>query len=129
MALIEAVKAIDAAADDKHIKGLFVDFTGNLPLTQAEELRRAVENFRAHKKPAFAFADTFGEQDTAAGAYYLASAFDKIWLQPMGHGRPDGCGQRPVFPERRRWRITASRCKPASASNTRPPSTTLPKTA
>jgi protease-4 len=84
MALIEAVKAIDAAAEDKHIKGLFVDFSANLPLTQAQELRTAVEKFRAHKKIAFAFADTFGEQDTGAAAYYLATGFDKIWLQPMG---------------------------------------------
>ena len=51
MALGEAVKAIDAAADDKHIKGLFVDFAGNIPLTQAQSCAGRSRIFASIKNP------------------------------------------------------------------------------
>ena len=31
-----------------------------------------------------AFAETFGEFGPGGGSYYLATAFDEIWLQPSG---------------------------------------------
>jgi protease-4 len=53
-------------------------------LAKVQEIRDAVRNFRAHKKFAIAFAETFGEVGPGNGAYYLACAFDQIWLQPAG---------------------------------------------
>jgi len=40
--------------------------------------------FRASGKFAIAFAETFGEAGNGTQHYYLASAFDRIWLQPSG---------------------------------------------
>jgi protease-4 len=43
-----------------------------------------VRNFRARKKFAVAFAETFGEFGPGGSSYYLATAFDQVWLQPSG---------------------------------------------
>jgi len=43
-----------------------------------------VQRFRAHKKFAVAYSETFGEFGPGNGAYYLATAFDHIYLQPSG---------------------------------------------
>ena len=40
--------------------------------------------FRAKKKFAVAYSETFGEFGPGNGPYYLATAFDEIWLQPSG---------------------------------------------
>ena len=50
----------------------------------AQELREAVLRFRAAGKKAYAFADTFGEFGPGNLAYYLATGFDEIHLQPSG---------------------------------------------
>ncbi len=80
----EMQRALRGAAKDSRIKGVFLDFTDNLPLAQAEELHASVAAFRQSGKKIYAFADTFGEQGPGAGEYYLAAACDKVWLQPMG---------------------------------------------
>src|SRR4029077_2622328 len=54
-------------------------------LGKIQELRDAVAAFRAKGKFALAFADSFGEFGPGTRPYYLATAFDEIWLQPMGN--------------------------------------------
>jgi protease-4 len=53
-------------------------------MAQTQEIRDAVQRFRAHKKFAVAYSETFGEFGPGNGAYYLATAFDHIYLQPSG---------------------------------------------
>jgi protease-4 len=55
-----------------------------LGMAKVQEIREAVQRFRAHKKFAIAYAETFGEFGPGNGAYYLATAFDQIYLQPSG---------------------------------------------
>jgi len=43
-----------------------------------------VQRFRSHKKFAVAYAETFGEFGPGNASYYLATAFDHIYLQPSG---------------------------------------------
>jgi len=81
--LVDLVDAIDRAAGDGRVKALFADLSGAEPgFAQAQELRAAVFRFRATGKPAVAFSDSF--ESTASTDYYLASAFDRIWMQPSG---------------------------------------------
>ena len=40
--------------------------------------------FRAKGKFALAFSESFGEFGPGTRPYYLATAFDEIWVQPMG---------------------------------------------
>jgi protease IV len=81
----DVVEALEKAGDDDRVTGL-VARVGAAPLgmAQLQELRNAVLAFRAKKKPAVAFAETFGEFGPGGGSYYLATAFDEIWLQPSG---------------------------------------------
>jgi len=81
----DVVEALEKAGDDDRVVGL-VARVGAAPMgmAQIQELRNAVQAFRAKKKPAVAFAETFGEFGPGGGSYYLATAFDEIWLQPSG---------------------------------------------
>ncbi len=81
----DVVDAIDRGADDERVVGMVAKI-GAAPLGMAkvQEIREAVQRFRAHKKFAVAYAETFGEFGPGNGAYYLATAFDQIYLQPSG---------------------------------------------
>jgi len=81
----DTIDAIRRAADDGRVRGL-VARTGevSLGLAQVQELRDAIAAFRAKGKFAYAYADSFGDLGGGTRAYYLSSAFDEIWLQPVG---------------------------------------------
>ncbi len=83
--LRDVVEELERAGDDSRVAGL-VARIGAVPigLAQVQELRDAVRAFRAKKKFAVAFSETFGEFARGNSAYYLATAFDEIWLQPSG---------------------------------------------
>ena len=49
-----------------------------------QEIREAVADFRESGKLAVAWAETFGEFTHGNVPYYLATAFDRIYLQPSG---------------------------------------------
>ncbi|WP_322778383.1 signal peptide peptidase SppA [Frankia sp. Cas4] len=55
-----------------------------MPLARAQEIRDAVIAFRHAGGTAFAYSDAFGEFGGGTVPYYLASAFDEIWLAPPG---------------------------------------------
>jgi len=79
------VESLHAAAEDEHVVGLVARVTpSGLGLAQLDEVRDAILAFRAAGKPAVGYADTFGEVLPANGSYYLASAFDEIYIQPSG---------------------------------------------
>lgn len=81
----ELVQALEAAGRDDRVKGLVARLGGgDLQMAQAQELRDAVRAFRQSGKFAVAFAETFGEAGDGNTHYYLATAFDEIWLQPSG---------------------------------------------
>ncbi|HEY1299967.1 MAG TPA: S49 family peptidase, partial [Stellaceae bacterium] len=76
---------IEKATADPRVKGLVAYLgTDNLGLALTQEVRDAIAAFRAKGKFALAYADAFGEFGPGTRPYYLATAFDEIWLQPMG---------------------------------------------
>jgi protease-4 len=81
----DVIDALDRAAKDDRVCGL-VARVGAAPmgLAQIQEIRDALLRFRASGKPAIAWAETFGEFGVGNGSYYLATAFDQIYLQPSG---------------------------------------------
>jgi len=73
-----------ARADDK-VQALVVKLGGRrIGLARVQELRAAVTEFGRSGKATVAWAETFGEFSPGNAAYYLATAFDRIWLQPSG---------------------------------------------
>lgn len=89
----DVIEGLNRAADDPNIKMLFARLTQtNLSLAQIQEVRSALMAFSSKGKKTVLFAPTLGETGGGLSAYYLASAFDEIWLQPTG-----GVGTAGVF--------------------------------
>jgi len=85
MALLNILKAIDRAAKDPNVKGIAARFGSNQPtMAQAQEIRAALARFRETGKFTYAFGTDYGQFGLGNRAYYLASAFENIWLQPVG---------------------------------------------
>lgn len=83
--LRDVVEALKKAEDDSRVAGLIARIgAAPMSMADAQEIRSAVLSFRAKKKFAVAFGETFGEFGPGNTSYYLASAFDEIWLQPSG---------------------------------------------
>lgn len=83
--LRDVVDAIDRGAADDRVVGMIAKIgAASMGMAQTQELRDAVLRFRTHKKFAVAYSETFGEFGPGNGAYYLATAFDHIYLQPSG---------------------------------------------
>src|SRR4051812_21269859 len=81
--LRSTVRGLRLAREDPHVLGLIVRTGGGTrPLAQAQELRDAIAAFRGTGRPTVTWAETYGELGLGTVAYYLASAFDEIWLQP-----------------------------------------------
>jgi protease-4 len=83
--LREVLDGLARAKADDHVVALLAHVgQGARGLAQIQELRDAVTDFRGSGKRAIAFTEAFGEAGPANGAYYLASAFGEIYLQPSG---------------------------------------------
>ena len=81
----DVVEALHRAATDDRVVALIARIgSARMGLAQLQEVRDAVLAFREKGKRAVAYAATFGEFDAGNGAYYLATAFDTIYLQPSG---------------------------------------------
>ena len=85
MTLRDFLDALEQAGDDPRVAGVYARLgDDSLGLARVQQVRDAIAAFRKKGKFAIAFADTFGEFGPATRPYYLATAFDQIWLQPMG---------------------------------------------
>src|SRR5690348_4270692 len=85
LVLRDVVDALDRASDDSRVAGLVARVgSEQMGMAEVQEIREAVQRFRAKNKFAIAFSETFGEVGPGNKAYYLATAFDQIYLQPSG---------------------------------------------
>jgi protease-4 len=84
LTLRDVIDALARAGDDARIKGVVARVgEGALGTAAIQELRDALAGFRAKGKFALAHADGFGELGSGTRDYYLAAAFDEVWLQPF----------------------------------------------
>ena len=83
--LRDFIDALERAGNDPRVKALYLQIgDDSLALPKIQQVRDAIAKFRAKGKFAIAFADTFGEGAPGTRPYYLATACDEIWLQPLG---------------------------------------------
>ncbi|MBL7834166.1 MAG: signal peptide peptidase SppA [Cyclobacteriaceae bacterium] len=78
--LLPLKQAIENAKTDSKIEGIFLNVS--YPMTgfaTLEEIRQSILDFRKSGKWVVAYADAMSE-----GAYYVASAADKVYLNPEG---------------------------------------------
>ncbi len=86
-------RALDAAAGDKAIKGLYL--TGSLHgggFGALKEVREAILGFKASGKPVKAYLDFASTRD-----FYLASAANEVVLDPYGAIVMPGLASQPMF--------------------------------
>ena len=115
--------ALERGAEDPRVKGLYAHIDGDtLGLAKTQEVRDAVAAFRGKGKFAIAFSESFGEFGVGTRPYYLATAFDEIWLQPLGavglvglhaevpflRGTLDRLGIEPSFARREEYKSAAN---------------------
>ncbi len=83
--LDEVLLALDAAAEDPRVAAVVarIDATSH-GFAAAQELRAAIARLREAGVPTLVHAESFGEGGPGNEGYYLASAFEEIWMQPGG---------------------------------------------
>jgi protease-4 len=117
--LRELVAALRKGGRDDSVVGVVAHLGGQrLSLAQVQDLREAIADFRTSGKPAVAWTESFGETSHGTVPYYLATAFDEIWVQPSGdlgitgvsvqatfiRGALDKAGVIPQFGKRREYK-------------------------
>ena len=85
LTLRQIEESLERAGRDERIKGLVARLGAEGPgIATAQELRDAIAAFRQRGKFAVVFAESYGDTGVGSSAYYLAAAFEEIWLQPSG---------------------------------------------
>ncbi len=80
LSVVNTVRTLSRAKDDKKIKGLFIRANGwGMSPAKAEELRAAIKDFKTSGK--FVIAHAQGFEGTSLSAYMSVAAADEIWLQ------------------------------------------------
>ncbi|MCW2944411.1 MAG: signal peptide peptidase SppA, type [Actinoallomurus sp.] len=83
--LEDVLDGLRRARTDPRVRALIVKIGGHrIGLAMAQELREAVRAFRDSGKLTVAWAESFGEVSRGTVPYYLASAFQRICMQPSG---------------------------------------------
>jgi protease-4 len=96
--LRELVSALRKGAKDENVTALVAHVGGpTLSLAQVQDLRDAVQVFRSSGKSAIAWTESFGEVGAGTVPYYLATAFDEIWVQPSGELGVTGISVQAIF--------------------------------
>lgn len=96
--LRDVLEGLQLAASDPSVVGLIahVGLPGP-PLAHVQELRDAVRHFAAAGKPTLAWTESFGELGPGTVPYYLATAFERIWMQPSGDVGLTGLASEAIF--------------------------------
>lgn len=82
--LRDVLEGLRKARRDPRVRALVAKVGGPVGLAMVQELREAVAEFRAAGKTAVAWTETFGETGQGTTSYYLATAFERVYLQPSG---------------------------------------------
>ena len=96
--LADVLEGLKRARDDDRVRAVVAKVGGSgIGLARIQEVRDAIVSFRESGKLTVAWAETFGEFTHGSLPYYLATAFDKIYLQPSGSLGLTGVAVEQVF--------------------------------
>jgi protease IV len=96
--LPDLLDGLKRAASDDRVRALVVKVGGSrIGLAKVQELRDAVLDFRQSGKLAVAWSESFGDFVRGNVPYYLATGFDRIYLQPSGTVGLTGIAVEQVF--------------------------------
>lgn len=94
MGLDDILSSIQKAKNDAHIKGIYLEagmLVGSDPAT-LQTIRKALVDFRKSGKWIVAYGDIYTE-----GCYYVCSAANKIYINPIGQIDWHGLSSQPFF--------------------------------
>lgn len=81
----DMVRTLAAASKDPRVKGVIARTgAGVHSFAVTQELRDSIAKLRKAGRFTIAHAESFGETGNGMQPYYLASAFEQVWMQPMG---------------------------------------------
>ncbi|MEW2356198.1 signal peptide peptidase SppA [Spirillospora sp. NPDC029432] len=120
--LRDVLDGLRKARTDPRVKALVVKVSGGIGVALTQEVRDAVQAVREAGKLTVAWAETFSESGRGTVPYYLATAFDRIYLQPSGDvgltgvaleepflaGAFEKAGVRPQFAKRHEYKTMAN---------------------
>jgi protease-4 len=120
--LRDVLDGIRRGARDSRVRALVVRVSGVIGLAVAQDLREAVRAFRDTGKLTVAWTESFGETGRGTVPYYLATAFERVYLQPTGYlgvtgvaleepffrGALDKLGIAPRFGKRHEYKTAAN---------------------
>ena len=93
LGLLKVEMALKKAAEDKNIAMIYLNYDHfSAPMTAMEEIRRYLLDFSRAGKPVVAYGCSLSN-----GSYYIASAADRIFLNPKGSGSLNGLGSDQYF--------------------------------
>lgn len=95
LSLYSALRAIDAAAGDERIKGIYLRMNGagaTMETAVMEELRETLVQFKESGKFILSYNESYSQ-----GSYYLATVADKIYVQPEGSMEWSGLASNLIF--------------------------------
>jgi protease-4 len=96
--LADIIEGLRRARHDDRVRALVAKVGGSrIGLARMQEIREAVSGFRESGKLAVAWSESFGEFTHGNLPYYLATAFDRIYLQPSGSVGLTGVGVEQLF--------------------------------
>lgn len=82
LSTMQVVDALAQAEEDGRIKGLLIRLPeGGMTPAAADEVRQAVNRFKASGKPVIAHAQGFQPVGTAVSSYMVGSAATELWMQ------------------------------------------------
>jgi len=91
--LIQLKQAIEFAKTDDKIKGIYLNISYlQAGISTVDEIRESLIDFKSSGKWIVAYSDIYTE-----GAYYLASAADKVFLNPNGQIEFNGLASEVLF--------------------------------
>jgi protease-4 len=83
--LADVLDGLRRARADDRVKALVAKVGGRrIGFARVQELRNAIADFGRSGKATVAWAETFGDFSPGNAPYYLATAFDRVCLQPSG---------------------------------------------
>ena len=92
VSLYDTLTAINAAAEDEQISGIYIKGYSTEGLATLKEVRQALSDFKESGKPIWAYSTDFDER-----AYYISSVADNLVLAPVGTMEINGFGAETQF--------------------------------
>ncbi|MGZ3306480.1 MAG: signal peptide peptidase SppA [Asticcacaulis sp.] len=110
LSTLEVVQTLHRAADDPHVKAVFIRLPeGGISPAAAEEIRDAILYVRAAAKPVVAHSQGLYPDTMVIASYMLGSAASELWMQPRSSFQVTGISTSTMFMKRAfdRYGITA----------------------